>query len=119
MKNIGLKAYRHCQEVEELANKLGFKFTFGQYGYGDQDYIVLANKDDCLPIYDKDTSLFSAFDIDEVHAFLKGIMWAREYDRILKVSDDRRRAQREQSVKNHTLLNNIKQQQHTEDEQTE
>lgn len=111
MKNIGLKAYQHCQEVEELANKLGFKFTFGQYGYGDQDYIVLANKDDCLPIYAKDTSLFSAFDIDEVHAFLKGIMWARDYDRMLKVSDQRRREQREQSVKNHTLLNYIK---HTE-----
>lgn len=117
MKNIGLKAYRHCQEVEELANKLGFKFTFGQYGYGkDQDYIVLANKDDCLPIYAKDTSLFSAFDIDEVHAFLKGIMWARDYDRMLKVSTEKRRRQLEQSVRNHTLLNLIK---HTEDEQTD
>ena len=40
--------------------------------------------------------------------WINGVRWAREYDRMLKISDDDKRAKAEQKEKNRILMRMIK-----------
>jgi hypothetical protein len=64
---------------------------------------------DGLPLYARDAQLFCGT-IDDVSTWLKGIAWAREYDRMMQVSNENKRARKEQDLRNHQLLEVLREQ---------
>jgi hypothetical protein len=114
-KNVGFNTYREIQKVEELANKLGFKFTYPKHHGADADYFSLVPIDnDALPIYSRDAQLFTGT-LGDVDAWLRGLQWARDYDTMLKVSDSKKRERKEQDARNRRLVEILKHEQNKEE----
>lgn len=105
---VGFRTYQMFIRIQQEANKLGFSFGYPKHGY-DQEMITLYprasdNPDEAesLPMYTRDASLFTG-DLDAVADFLKGVEWARNYDKMLGVSDDKKRDRKEQDYRNRKL----------------
>ena len=107
--SIGYETILRIRQVEEQANDLGFRFanakTYSQT-YGDRICLMPAT-DISLPIYTRDAEIFTGT-LDDVRTFLRGIEWAREYDRMIKVSNHKVRIKKEQDVRNDSLLRALK-----------
>lgn len=105
--NIGYNQIIQMRRVESKATELGFMFAHPRTGWGGSDgkeFIALKPKDaDSLPIYARDTQMFTGT-LDDVENFMLGIEWARKYDAMLKVSDDKKRERKEQDVRNKKLV---------------
>lgn len=99
---------KKIRDLHEKADCLGFAIVAPKFSYPDQDLISLKPKDsESLPIYDRDSQLFVG-SIEELEFFLQGIEWARYYDKLLKVSDEKKRSRREQDYRNSRLLKILK-----------
>lgn len=108
-KTVGFNTYRELQRIETLADQLGFKFDRPKHHGYESDYISLCPKDqDSLPIYTRDAQLYTGT-LGEIQAFLVGLQWARDYDRIIKVSDPKKRERKEQDERNRKLAALLKQ----------
>ncbi len=109
-KDVGFNTYRELQKIESLANELGFKFDRPKHhSYDHSDYISLLPKDqDSVPIFSRDAQIYTGR-LGEVSAFLVGLQWSRDYDRMLKVSDSKKRERKEQDERNRQLAAILKQ----------
>ena len=96
---------RFEQEVDELGLRIGHvKYNYSQ----DTDKISLMPKDDeALPIFSRDAEIFAGT-VEQAQEWMRGVKWARNYDRMLKVSDDNKRAKREQYERNRLLIEKLK-----------
>lgn len=96
---------RFEQEVDELGLRIGHvKYNYSQ----DTDKISLMPKDDeALPIFSRDAEIFVGT-VEQAQEWMRGVKWARNYDRMLKVSDDNKRAKREQHERNRLLIEKLK-----------
>ena len=107
---IGWDEVQRMKRVEAKAEELGFKFSSGNYTYGNSDnisYICLKPKEDCLPHYSRDAEIFTGT-LGEISIWLSGIEWARTYEELLKLSSDKKRGEREQAERNKQLLKMVK-----------
>lgn len=105
---LGWEDVQRMKRVEEKANKLGFQFAAGQYGYSKEaSLLVLKPLGDALPHYGRNAELFSG-SIESIDTWLNGLLWAREYDNMLKISNDKKRDEKEQAEKNKQLMKTIK-----------
>lgn len=94
---VGMNVIERIDSVRELADFFGFRLGRRQhYGFEDSstDVISLYPKDDRLPTYSRDTSLFTG-SLSDVENFLDGIRWARKYDSMIGATTDQRRMQYE------------------------
>lgn len=108
-KEVGYNTYLVLQKIEKLANDLGFKFDKPRHHGYESDYISLYPKDqDSIPIYNRDAQIYTG-KLGEIEAFLIGLRWARDYDKILKVSDSKKRERKEQDERNRQLAMILKQ----------
>ena len=109
--NIGYDQILQMRRAEAKANELGLMFAYPEHGWGGDEHtarLALRPKDaDSLPIYARDAQLFTGT-LYEAEVFMLGIEWARDYDRMLKVSDNNKRERKEQDWRNRRLLNMIK-----------
>jgi hypothetical protein len=100
-----------CERIKVHADKLGFMLCHPKHGWASDDSsntVAIKPKDqDSLPIYSRDAQFFSGT-IDEMESFLRGIEWAREYDRLLRVSTDTKRERKEQDERNKQLVAMLK-----------
>jgi len=72
------------------------------------DTIALVPKDaDSLPIYSRDAEVFAGT-IEDARQWLRGLTWAREYDMLLRLSDDKKRSRKEQDERNRQLVRLLK-----------
>ena len=62
---------------------------------------------DALPIYTRDAELFVG-SIERLEDWLAGVRWARDYDRMCKISDDEKRSKAEQKERNRQLMHTLK-----------
>jgi hypothetical protein len=62
---------------------------------------------EALPIYNRDAELFVG-NLERLEDWINGVRWARQYDMMLKLSDDDKRAKAEQKEKNRILMRMIK-----------
>jgi hypothetical protein len=67
------------------------------------DRVTIRPYDDALPVYIRNAIIFEG-SIEEVDTWVKGIEWARNYDTMMKVSDEKKRAKKEQDMKNDYLI---------------
>ena len=106
----GWNTIERIRRLEERIDKLGFKFAKSKHSDWSDDHgaLSLVPKDpDALPIYSRDAELFIG-SIERLEDWLAGVRWAREYDMMLKLSDDKKRARKEQDERNRMLLKTIK-----------
>ena len=106
----GWNTIQRIRRIEEQISRLGFKFSKSKHGdFTDlHGALSLVPQDaDALPIYTRDAELFVG-SIERLEDWLAGVHWAREYDRMLKLSDEKKRARKEQDERNRILLKTIK-----------
>ena len=106
----GWNTIQRIKRVEQLIDELGFKFSKSKNSDWTEDHgaLSLVPKDhDALPIYNRDAELFVG-SLERLEDWLAGVRWARDYDAMLRVSDDNKRARKEQDVRNKSLLTQIK-----------
>ena len=106
----GWNTIERIRRIEEAVDKLGFKFSKSKHSDWSDDHgaLSLVPKDhEALPIYSRDAELFVG-SLERLEDWLAGVRWAREYDMMLRLSNDTKRARREQDERNKNLLNSIK-----------
>ena len=106
----GWNTIQRIKRIEEAIDKLGFKFSKSKHSDWTEDHgaLSLVPKDhDALPIYNRDAELFVG-SLERLEDWLAGVRWARDYDAMLRVSDDDKRVRKEQDVRNKSLLTKIK-----------
>lgn len=105
----GWETIQRMKRIEEEIDKLGFKFVKSKHrNWSDGDSLSLVPKDhESLPIYSRDAELFVG-SVERLEDWLTGVQWAREYDAMLRLSDDKKRAKAEQKEKNRILMRMIK-----------
>ena len=106
----GWNTIQRIKRVEEQVNHLGFKFSKSKHSDWTEDHgaLSLVPKDhEALPIYSRDAELFVG-SLERLEDWLAGVRWAREYDMMLKLSDEKKRQAAEQKEKNRILMRMIK-----------
>jgi hypothetical protein len=106
----GWNTIQRMKRVEQAVDELGFKFSKSKHSDWTEDHgaLSLVPKDtEALPIYSRDAELFVG-SLERLEDWLAGVKWARDYDTMLHISDDNKRARKEQDVRNKSLLTKIK-----------
>ena len=105
----GWNTIQRLRHVEAQIDKLGFKFSKPEHSeWGTDTAVSLVPKDhESLPIYSRDAQVFVG-SLEALETWLNGVEWARNYDRMLKLSDDEKRNKAEQKEKNRILMRMIK-----------
>ena len=106
----GWNTIQRIKRIEEAIDQLGFKFSKSKHTDWSEDHgsLSLVPKDqDALPIFSRDAELFVG-SLERLEDWLAGVKWARDYDAMLRVSDDAKRSRKEQDVRNKSLLTQIK-----------
>ena len=106
----GWNTIQRIRRIEQQIDELGFKFNKSKHSDWSEDHgaLSLVPKDtEALPIYNRDAELFVG-SLERLEDWLAGVRWARDYDAMLRVSDDIKRARKEQDVRNKSLLTKIK-----------
>jgi hypothetical protein len=106
----GWNTIQRIKRVEQAVDELGFKFSKSKNSDWTEDHgaLSLVPKDqDALPIYSRDAELFVG-SLERLEDWLAGVKWARDYDMMLRLSNDTKRARKEQDERNKKLLTSIK-----------
>jgi hypothetical protein len=106
----GWNTIQRLRSIEEQIDKLGFKFSKSKHGDWSEDHgaLSLVPKDhDSLPIYSRDAELFVG-SLEQLETWLHGVRWAREYDSMLRLSDEKKRSAAEQKERNRQLMRTLK-----------
>jgi hypothetical protein len=106
----GWNTIQRIKQIEQEIDKLGFKFNKSKHSDWTEDHgaLSLVPKDhEALPIYSRDAELYVG-SLERLEDWLAGVRWAREYDMMLRVSDDNKRARKEQDVRIKSMLTQIK-----------
>jgi len=94
----GYNSVLSLRRLEADADKLGFMLCAPRHGWGSDDFndrVAIKPKDaDSLPIYTRDAELFVGT-LEQLRVWMQGVQWAREYDMMLKLSDEKKRAVKE------------------------
>jgi hypothetical protein len=106
----GWETIQRIKRVEQLVDELGFKFAKSKHSDWSDNHGALSLKPkdpDALPIYSRDAELFIGT-IERLEDWLAGVRWAREYDSMLKLSDEKKRVAAEQKERNRQLMRTLK-----------
>jgi len=106
----GWNTIQRIKRVEQAVDEIGFKFSKSKHSDWTEDHgaLSLVPKDpDALPIYSRDAELFVG-SLERLEDWLAGVRWAREYDMMLKLGDNEKRAKAEQRERNRQLMRTLK-----------
>lgn len=99
---------KNIKRIEAMANTMGFEFSPGRDRYLDGgEGIYLVPLGDALPHYRRGAEIFSG-SVEDIGTWLEGLQWARNYDEMLKLGNEKKRAEREQIERNKQLLQMVK-----------
>ena len=105
----GYNTVLQIRKLEDKIEKMGFRMGNSKYPryneYGTT--IGLMPKDDKLPIYSRDAELFSGT-IEEAEIWLRGVEFATEYLKMIKLVTDEKIKRKEQDMRNSQLAQMIK-----------
>jgi len=106
----GWNTIEKIRRIEQQIDALGFKFAKSKHSDWSEDHgaLSIVPKDaDSLPIYNRDAELFVG-SVERLEDWLAGVRWAREYDMMLRISDEKKRAAGEQKELNRQLMRTLK-----------
>ena len=109
----GWNTIQTIRKLEERAELLGMRFTAYKHDdlYGENVALVPLDQA-ALPIYSRDAILFAG-SLEAADKFMQGVLWARDYDRMLKVSDVAKRERKEQDERNKQMVQLLKSEKNT------
>ena len=109
----GWNQIKQIRAFEERADLLGMRFTAYKHDdlYGENVALVPKDKE-ALPIYSRDAVLFAGT-LEAADKFMQGILWARNYDDMLKVSNVAKRERKEQDERNRQIVSLLKSEKNT------
>jgi hypothetical protein len=109
----GWNTIQTIRKLEERAELLGMRFTAYKHDdlYGENVALVPLDLE-ALPIYSRDAILFAG-SLEAADKFMQGVLWARDYDRMLKVSDVAKRERKEQDERNKQMVQLLKSEKNT------
>ena len=95
------------QALEKQLHDLGMRWGYdSRGGYNNEfgDIVAVFPREEALPIYVRDAVLFCG-NLKQLETWLAGIRWARDYDRMLRISDkDRRKKGEAKEVERQALM---------------
>ena len=105
----GWAAIKQIRELEDRAHRLGMRFApYRHDDYKADNVALVPCYPDSLPIYTRDAILFAG-SLEGADHFMQGIMWAREYDRmVVDRNIDAKRVRKEQDERNKQLMKTLK-----------
>ena len=106
----GYNTLKAIREFEQAVDDLGLEITEPHQWYKENvggDAIRLRPKDDQLPHYSRDASIFEG-SIEECIHWIRGIQWARGYDVMIKACTPNKRVEQERKERNRQLMRSIK-----------
>ena len=106
----GWNTIERIRRIEKQVDELGFKFSKSKHSDWTDDHgsLSLVPKDvNTLPVYSRDAELFVG-SLERLEDWLAGVRWAREYDSMLRISDDKKRKTGEQKELNRQLMQTLK-----------
>ena len=107
----GYSAVLMVDRLREQASTLGFRLCFPKHSYDSGqrgDSVSIIPKDDeSLPMYSRDAEIFTGT-LEELKVFFRGLEWARQYDDMLKLSNNKKRSEKEQNIRNQQLCQILK-----------
>ena len=107
----GYQSVLALRRLEEEVDKLGFVLCDPKSGWGGDDFNNLVGirpkDDDALPLYSRDAEIFRGT-LEELREWVKGVQWARQYDEMLKLSDDKKRTKKEDEERGRQLISKLK-----------
>jgi len=105
----GWNTIKQIRSTEERADRLGMKLAPYRHDDSFGANVALVPKDsDALPIYTRDAVLFAG-SLEGAEQFMQGVLWAREYDRMLiDKNTDVKRERKEQDERNKQMVKILK-----------
>lgn len=108
----GYNAVLELRRLEADLDSLGFMLCNPKHGNWSSDNYsdragVKPKDADALPIYSRDAELFTGT-LEQIGTWLIGVKWAREYDMMLRLSDEKKRAKKEDDYRHAQMLRNLK-----------
>lgn len=105
----GMNKINQLRRIEKELDELGFKIVEPKFRYGfdrteGYDSIAIIPKDnESLPVFSRDAEIFIGT-LEAIEVWMQGVDWARRYDQLLKVSNDKKRKRKEQDVLNEQMV---------------
>lgn len=94
----GYQTILRIRRFEDKCASLGFRLgnpRHGNWGHSEgEDRLAVMPAEGKLPIYTHDAELFNGT-ITQAELWIQGIEWARSYDMMLRLSDDKKRVKAE------------------------
>ena len=106
----GFGLIQRIKQLEQQVHDLGFRLdkdTMAWHGDDRGDTVGVFPRDQELPVYAREAMIFSG-NINQVETWLRGIVWARDYDSMMKVVPKGSRARKEQDMRNAHTVSRIK-----------
>ena len=106
----GIRDILRIQRLEKEANELGFVLGNPKNGYYQNewgDVVAVFPKEDRLPIYAREAELFVGT-LESLEIWMRGIEWARQYDEMIRLSNQKKRERKEQDELNRQLVKRLK-----------
>lgn len=108
---IGWQTLQRVLRLDQNLKTIGMRLGNSRFAYDHDRFAVLPYRDDGangVPVYSNDASIFNG-DLQQVEAWVCGISWARDYDRMIKLSTKERRDRKEQDMRNQRLMTVLQQ----------
>lgn len=107
----GYQSVLELRRLEADLDSMGLMLCSPKHGsWGGAEYSDRAGvkpKDaDSLPIYNRDAELFTGT-LEQIRTWLIGVKWSREYDMMLRLSDDKKRTKKEDDYRHRQMLRNL------------
>lgn len=103
--SIGYYTIQKIHQLEETASRMGF--VLGHSRMRSTDTMAVYPATNSLPLYSRGTELFIG-DLDEVEAWLRGVVWMKDYLTMIKLVDDKKIERKEQNIRNEQLVSILK-----------
>lgn len=107
----GYETVLEIRRLEKDLDDFGLMMCHPKHAWGSSEYgeyvAVKPKDDDSLPIYTRDAELFQGT-LRDLKIWMVGIQWARSYDMMLKISDEKKREKAEQKARNRQLMDKLK-----------
>jgi hypothetical protein len=106
----GYNAILELRRLEKEVDALGFVLGAPNNRWRDDlgDRVAITPKGiDSLPVYSRDAEIFIGT-LDELRIWIRGVQWARHYDSMLGLSDDKKRTKKEDHERGRQLIEKLK-----------
>lgn len=105
----GYQSVLQIRRLEAEVASLGLMMCNPKQSYLEYGELVAVKPQDkdSLPVYARDAELFVGT-IEQLEVWIRGVKWARQYDEMMRISDNKKRQRKEQDLRNKNLLKSLK-----------